>query len=333
MKIDKFGWPIKKIKLVNPEFYFCSNIFFLPNFFWRKIFLCIDISNFNILKKWYCDKYLESYTINKFLKFKFIKFPKIFFLFVLKLYFKFLNLKIINLRKSDVILLGPYSNNHTHKIIDFALRAVFLKKSKYKRIFVPNDLKFFFKELKISNFIKKKIIFFDNYKATIFKNANYLSHVDTRSVNLSYKKAVNELKKFINNRIKKNSKYKYILVSRSNTNRSLLNEEELYNSLKQIGFIKVNFEKLNYKKQIEICFNAKIIIGYHGAGLSNSFFMQKKNYLIEIVNSYYDHPFFKIYTKILNLNYKRFACYKSYKNLSGSCDVDEIKNFLLKVYK
>jgi len=333
MKIDEFGWPIKKTKNFKPGIFQCNNIFFLPKFFWRKIFLCIDLSSFDVLDKWYNDKKLQNYTINKFLNFKFIKFPRALFFFIVKLYFKFTNLNIINLKKSDGVLFGPYSNNYSHKIIDFLLRVILLKKTKYKRIFVPKDLKLIFHELKISYFIEKKIIFFDNYKNTIFKNVNYLSHVETRTINLAYKESIKKLKKLINSRLKKKSKNNYILISRANTNRKLLNEDELYKSLKPMGFKKVYFEKLSYKKQIEICLSSKIMIGYHGAGLSNSLFMRKKSYLIEITNKYYDHPFFSVYGKILNLNYKKFTCSKNYKNLSGICDVEEIKNYLQKLCK
>ena len=127
--------------------------------------------------------------------------------------------------------------------------------------------------------------------------------------------------------------YEYVLVSRENNKRKLLNEDELYNSLKPMGFTKVFFEKLSLSKQIEICRNAKILLGYHGAGLSNSFFMRKNQHLLEIVNTNYNHPWYEIYSKVLNLNYNKLFCLTNYKNLDGICDASSVKNKFLKFYK
>ena len=73
------------------------------------------------------------------------------------------------------------------------------------------------------------------------------------------------------------------------------------------------------------------MIGYHGAGLSNSFFMDKNNYLIEIVNKYYNHPFYKLYTSMLKLNYKKFLCSKNFKNFDGECDINKINKYIKKI--
>lgn len=152
--------------------------------------------------------------------------------------------------------------------------------------------------------------------------------MDTRTSNLVYRNAANLYRNFLKKKFKKNINYDYILVSRSAGKRRLLNENILYNAIKIFGFKSVFFEKMTFKKQFEISSNAKILIGYHGAGLSNAFFMKKNCHLLEIVNQRYNHPFFKIYSSILQLKYKKFICKKNLTDLNGECDPNEIVKYI-----
>jgi capsular polysaccharide biosynthesis protein len=210
------------------------------------------------------------------------------------------------------------------------LRLVFIKKLKVSRVFIPDQLKLLVKATRADYLLKeKKIHYFKSNKNYIFENVNYLSHIDTRFYNSIFKKFAEKYKKFLrkSNYIQ-NNKFKYILISRDHSNRKLLNENELFKLLRPLGFLKISFENLSLKKQIEISQNAEIIVGYHGAGLSNCFFMKKNKNFIEIVNKHYNHPFYKIYTQILELNYKKFLCLKNYRNLNGICDAEKITKYI-----
>ena len=52
------------------------------------------------------------------------------------------------------------------------------------------------------------------------------------------------------------------------------------------------------------------MIGYHGAGLTNLFYMKQKALVIEIFNNNYKHEHFKFFSKALKINYKSFKCKK-----------------------
>jgi hypothetical protein len=332
--LNKFGIPVANYKADIPKIFYLKNVFYKPKFFWRKCFFSVNVYNFNLIPYWYLNKQVSEFTLNLFLKFRKFKFPKLLFKFYLKLCFLFQNKKKVNLENKNIILLGPYCNNHTHKIIDFLLRLVFLNKFKFNKILLPDILKSFVNATKLDIFLRKsKISYFKSYDNYIFSNVSYLSHIDARNYNLIYKKSAQEYKKFINSfSYRKSHKYKYILVSRNYSKRRLINEECLYQALKPFNFLRINFEDCSKKKQIEISRNAEIMIGYHGAGLSNSFFMKKKNFLIEIVNRHYSHPFFRTYASILNLNYKKFICKISYQNLNGLCDVEEIVKYIKRIF-
>lgn len=81
-----------------------------------------------------------------------------------------------------------------------------------------------------------------------------------------------------------------ILISRSSQHgRNLSSEAPLAEALAQEGFRRVELEKLDFAKQIQLFRNAKEIISPHGAGLANLVFCTKKPLVIEIFNSSYVH--------------------------------------------
>ena len=139
-------------------------------------------------------------------------------------------------------------------------------------------------------------------------------------------------KVFINHSLKKNLNYKYIIVSRSRSSRrKLINEHDLLVKLKPYKFKLVYFEDYDYNSQINIARNCKIMIGYHGAGLTNLFFMKSSSRVVEIFNKNYKNEIYEVFSKALRLNYKSFICDKNYQNLDGICDVNEILNYIKKI--
>jgi len=86
-----------------------------------------------------------------------------------------------------------------------------------------------------------------------------------------------------------------ILVSRSDSNhRKIINEEELYKELKPLGFSKVSLTELSFQEQIDIFSHAEVIMGIHGAGLSNIVFSNPGTKLIEIFPSSYVNSCFRV---------------------------------------
>ncbi len=74
-----------------------------------------------------------------------------------------------------------------------------------------------------------------------------------------------------------------IYISRAKANhRKVLNEEELQPVLHKYGFRIVYFEELTFSDQVSICKKAKVLLGLHGAGLSNLVFLPPQSQVIEI---------------------------------------------------
>jgi hypothetical protein len=74
-----------------------------------------------------------------------------------------------------------------------------------------------------------------------------------------------------------------IYVSRQKASRrKILNEEEVIACVRNRGFEIVHFEDHSFTEQICLCMSAEIIVGIHGAGLSNTLFMPPGGRLIEL---------------------------------------------------
>jgi capsular polysaccharide biosynthesis protein len=77
-----------------------------------------------------------------------------------------------------------------------------------------------------------------------------------------------------------------VFISRKGT-RSLINESEVEQSLQAYGFKKYYFEDIPISEQWSVARNAKVIVGMHGAALSNLVFNRNKVKLIELFHPGY----------------------------------------------
>lgn len=81
-----------------------------------------------------------------------------------------------------------------------------------------------------------------------------------------------------------------IYISRRDTSaRRICNENELMLSLERLGVKIVQLTGLSVREQISIFANASLVIGGHGAGISNSLFMQKNSTMLELIQASYQN--------------------------------------------
>jgi len=77
-----------------------------------------------------------------------------------------------------------------------------------------------------------------------------------------------------------------VFISRKGT-RSLINETEVEQTLQAYGFKKYYFEEIPISEQWSVARNAKVIVGMHGAALSNLVFNSNKVKLLELFHPGY----------------------------------------------
>lgn len=97
---------------------------------------------------------------------------------------------------------------------------------------------------------------------------------------------------------------KKIYISRKNALlRRVVNEEELIEKLKSLGFEIVCLENLRVEDQAKLFASSKVIVAPHGASLTNLIFCQKGTKLIELFPSNYIVPIFWIMSQQLGLDH------------------------------
>jgi capsular polysaccharide biosynthesis protein len=76
--------------------------------------------------------------------------------------------------------------------------------------------------------------------------------------------------------------FKKIYISRSKAyRRRVINEAEVVNLLQRYQFEICFLEDLSFEKQVKLLYQAKFVVGLHGAGLTNMMFMQKGSSVLE----------------------------------------------------
>lgn len=99
-----------------------------------------------------------------------------------------------------------------------------------------------------------------------------------------------------------------IIIKRKN--RNISNYDELINlfKLKRIELKEICFENMNFEKQMEISNESEIMVGVHGAGLTNLMFMKQNSIIIEIDPFDWGFNCFEHLSKNLEMkNFKRIC--------------------------
>ena len=104
---------------------------------------------------------------------------------------------------------------------------------------------------------------------------------------------------------------KKIYISRSKAKkRFVANEKELSAFLSSLGFQIVHFENHSLEQQIKIVSESKVIIGLHGAGLTNMLFLPKQSMVFELISkekNWYNWCYQNM-ANALNLKYYQIEC-------------------------
>jgi len=231
--------------------------------------------------------------------------------------------------KNFFIIYNRSSKGYFHWITDTLIKIQYIK-SRYKNfvlIFPETFNKKIYKdslnELKIKYFFLKK----KNY---LFDKLTYIGELYPSG---SPRPLI--LKKFAKKiRINKKNSLN-IYISRNRSNRRLIeNEKELKKVLKIYNFKTVYMEKLSFKDQIKLMSKTNIILGLHGAGLTNMLWLKKNSVLLELKpeNDKYLNCYYNI-SKILGLKYfysicKKNSLFVNSKNANYKVNINDLKNKL-----
>ena len=114
--------------------------------------------------------------------------------------------------------------------------------------------------------------------------------------------------------------YRKIYLSRQGTGyRTIANQQETEEILFDLGFEKLEPDKLSLEEQIAVFSETKILLGVHGAGLTNSVFMPEGAVLYEL------HPSIRPPQSIFNYCYWNLASYFGLGYYFQGCEPVETK--------
>ena len=138
----------------------------------------------------------------------------------------------------------------------------------------------------------------------------------------------------------KKAEYKFvnkkIFIDRSDSKFNhckIINSDEVWNFLKIKGFRKYKLTEMNFINQLGLFNNASIIIGAHGAGLSNIIFSKVGCKIIEIKPKNHSNKFFSRVSQINNLNHDEIISKDLKLNVDNKpgdifVDINDISNLL-----
>lgn len=125
--------------------------------------------------------------------------------------------------------------------------------------------------------------------------------------------------------LSQNTSNKYasrVYISRSDADaRRVVNEEELLDKLKPLGFEAYSLSKLDFEEQVRLFNQADIILGPHGAGFANMTFSEDAT-VIELFKSDDVRPCYFVEACELRFDYEYILCEPVNGNMK--CSVDKI---------
>jgi capsular polysaccharide biosynthesis protein len=130
---------------------------------------------------------------------------------------------------------------------------------------------------------------------------------------------------------------KIYITRKSALRRKVINEAEVENALSSIGFVSVILEDYSVVEQAAIFSEAKLVIGIHGAGLSNILFLPENSILIELRKfDGGENSFFQSLAAALNQKYHLMYCdavdaQKSVQDADIRVDVEALTSLVRQV--
>jgi capsular polysaccharide biosynthesis protein len=211
------------------------------------------------------------------------------------------------------LIQGASGNNYYHWLYDILPKlylALINRKKFFDYYYFPEITNSYQKEtLKFLKINEDKIIHSGQFKHALVEDLYIIDHPYykqgswSKKFNFLPEWIIHFLRKTFLNYKKKFKCKKKIFIDRSDTNsqhNQITNNNYLISFLKKKGFESYKLSELSFSQQIYLFYNAKIIIGPHGAGFANICFCNKKTKIIDLKSRYFKK--INIYKRISKIN-------------------------------
>ncbi len=238
--------------------------------------------------------------------------------------------------KGKVAVLGQSgAPNYYHWMVEALPRLALLQKSgiEYDYVWIRTDYPFMKETLDILGIDRSKII---------GKQHNYIQADELivpsipSAFGYSSEFVINFLREIFIPQAQENIKFhnfsKKVFISRKKAvSRKIVNEDDVFALFKEHGFVAYVLEDLSVLEQVALFYNAEIIVGEHGAGLTNIIFAQPGTKILEIFQAR-DRAMYWYLSQALDLDYSFIKTIefddKKNGNVHSKVPLDKIKNFI-----
>lgn len=191
----------------------------------------------------------------------------------------------ISIIRSGVVVVDIWSCNYFHWFTEVIPKLLFITEKRKKVILhLPESF------LK-TGFVKSSLSFFPNVKVKVTSgpSINFLFVAETFNLNISqgnyHEELIVRTCSFIKERVKSDCSktYKRIFIYRDiKDKRGIINYKEIEAVLNKYEVHVVDFGSLRWEEQMNITTNCELLIGVHGAGLTNMMFMPEGSKVVEL---------------------------------------------------
>lgn len=245
--------------------------------------------------------------------------------------------KVIKTKDPAISITSGWYDSYYHFTLECLVKIFLLKKEVEKHpVVFHKEVKKFHKEwfeiLGINN-----ILYIDNKQVVKTKLA-ISSSFASRDLN-HHSIIIPEFRSWVLTQVnpKKRDIYKKIFIGRKKSNhRVIVNNEEVKEALKHLGFLYLEMEDYDVRTQIEIFNSADQIVCAHGAALTNLCFCEPQTKVIDLMNSEFKQWCYLKLSLVLSLNYNILPCTaKNQKNilpdyLNITVDIDVLTSIVKK---
>lgn len=228
------------------------------------------------------------------------------------------------------------SNNYYHTLLDNAPRLYSLHTEmmrKYKKIDVlcvgkiSTIEQYLFDRLLPDN---ANLVILQDKSAYLLKHCLFPSFVTSQYSGYVPKEILNFFEqRLMPDRPRKSDKLIYITRKKAGV-RKLINEEDVISALQKYGFQEYCLEDLSFPQQIELFYDARMIVGPHGAGFTNLVF-SKGAAVLELFPFKYVKPSYYYLTRCTGGVYDYLSAEGSEINKDFIIDVKDIENKVMHV--
>lgn len=220
-----------------------------------------------------------------------------------------LNLKMFSfrfqyLRQKGIWVFDDWSDNYFHWTFDVLSKLIALRQSdNCTTILVPEKLLKFPYVVDTLNTLDYKIIPLKSGITYVVKEIVAQANIQYFRKDILFQLRATVFKKLPVGNTQQVSPNIYISRSKA-ARRKILNEKELLNILSNYNFHTVYLEEMTWQQQVQMFRNANLVVGMHGAGLSNMLYSETMRGVIELRPSSSQNGLFRLLAGECSVTYR-----------------------------